>query len=168
MATQETSDPTDKSKPAERTGADGVSSPIGAEAKTKRSSTRPVSFRVSEDELALIDEAAKRRDMKRSDLASLATLQFIGEARANARKVHVSVPDDVRHEVRSAQETMDQLTVAMNRVGKNLLAQLKNHWAGEPAALEEIESASTELIRMQSHLDRVAGDLRQVLDRPQW
>ncbi|GAA4525598.1 hypothetical protein GCM10023160_18740 [Brachybacterium paraconglomeratum] len=173
MATKEPDRSSVDSQVVDGTDTVGVDAPVAASAKPKRSSTRPISARVDGEILTLIDEAAARREMKRSELIEIALLQFISKGHAGALKPRVIVPGEVRHEVRAAQETMDELSVSMNRVGRNLLEQLKRHWADEPeavgaAALAELEQASSALRAMHTELDRVAVDLRSVMDRPEW
>ncbi|MBP1325073.1 uncharacterized protein (DUF1778 family) [Leucobacter exalbidus] len=153
-------------------GAARVGAAVVDEAKPKRSTTYPISGRVAVAELVLIDEAAKRREMKRSDLVVAAVLQFIGKGRAGARAVRVDVPDEVRREVRATQKSLEQNTVALNRLGHNVLPQLKRYWSGENVHNGEIVALLTsidqQLATLTAQGDQSARKLRDVLTRDSW
>ncbi|ALG29535.1 hypothetical protein AOZ07_11460 [Glutamicibacter halophytocola] len=172
MATKEQQGSPELSENTVGHGEAGVGTPIAGEPKATRSSTYPISGRVAVEHLKLIDEAAERREMKRSDLVVAAVLQFIGKGRAGARKVRVDVPDEVRREVRATQESLDRQTTALNRLGHNVLPQLKKLWAGEDVRDAEVIELLTRIDRnleaMKSEATAVAMDLRTVLERPTW
>lgn len=172
MSTKETDRAHEQAETTKVGGEADVYAVVDDEATPKKVGTYPISGRVAVKHLPLIDDAAKRREMKRSDLVVAAVLQFIGQGRADARKVFVQVPDEVRREVRAAQTAAEEQTVALNRLGHNVLPQLKRYWAEENVHNDEIvallTSVDEHLAGLREQAERNAAQMRVVLERPEW
>lgn len=143
----------------------GAGTEVDASSTPGKGSKKVLSTRVVSEVADLVDQRAAALDMTRSDLLETAVLQFLGKANFTSRKVRVEVPDEVRREVRSAQESMDSLGVQVRRIGNNVKHVRWAETAG-PDEVRALEECKTELLRFRPVLDRVAGDLRVVLDRP--
>lgn len=173
MVTKEQRD-TELSEGTEATGTAGHDKVVMEKGRGKRlkKSTYPISGRVDLEVLSLVDDAAKRGEMKRGDLVALAVLQFIGEGRADARKIRVDVPDAVRAEVRAAQTASEAEALQLKRLGNNVMPQLQRYWAAENVDNAEVvalmESVNEKLESLMASNAQRAEALRSVLERPEW
>ena len=122
--------------------------------------------------LALVDDAATRGEMKRGDLVALTVLQFIGEGRADARKIRVEVPEAVRAEVRAAETASADEVLHLKRLDNNVMPQLQRYWAAENAENAEVialmKQVNENLETLMVANAQQAQTLRSVLERPEW
>lgn len=162
------------SESTEATGTAGHDKVVMKKGRSKRQkkATYPISGRVDLEVLSLVDDAAKRGEMKRGDLVALAVLQFIGEGRADARKIRVEVPDAVRAEVRAAQTASEAEALQLKRLGNNVMPQLQRYWSSENVSNSELialmESVNEKLESLMASNAQRAEALRSVLERPGW